>query len=84
MKLKVKSLQELGARKKRIYFTYEYTQYIVTLDHKIESGYQLDWIKEGNTDYPNEPKWVESFIKDELKGMSFEKWLDDMSEDLNG
>ncbi len=85
MRLKVKAaIEEPIATQKRIWFEYDKTQYVVTLLNRIESGYQLEWIKEGNTYYPNEPKWVDSFIKDELKGMSFERWLNDMTEDLNG
>jgi len=86
MKLKVKALiEEPIATQKRIYFEYDKTEYIVTLVHRIESGYELNWVKEGNTDYPQEPpKWLWSFIEDELKGMSFESWLYDMTEDLNG
>ena len=85
MKLKIKAaIQEPTAWKKRIYFTYDNTQYVVNLFHEIDNGYQLYWIQEGNTEFPQKPKWVDSFIQDELKGMSFESWLDDMSEDLNG
>ena len=85
MKLKVKaSLQEPVAWKKRIYFTYEYTQYTVNLFHDTDNGYKLYWVQEGDKDFPDEPKWLASFIQDELKGMSFASWLDEMSEDLNG
>jgi len=85
MKLKVKAaIQQPIAWKKRIYFTYEDTQYVVNLVHDLDNGYELHWIQEGNNDFPSEPKWLDSFVENELNGESFESWLDDATEDLNG
>lgn len=82
MNLRIKgATKETTAWKKRIYFNYSNNEYIVNLFHDIETGYTLYWVKEGNKDYPEQPKWVEDFVTNILQGGSFESWLDKMTEE---
>lgn len=81
MKIRIKGhTEETTAWKKRIYFTYDNVDYVVNLFHDMDSGYELYWVKEGEKDYPDTPKWVGKFEEEELKGMSFMSWLDDETE----
>jgi len=81
------STQEVNAWKRNIYFTYEGTDYEVTLFWDEVDGYELYWIKDGKTwtetdgklVFVSPPAWAVEYNE---VGNSLESDLDELSYEL--